>query len=163
MYILPILSGTVFVNAKCASNVHCVDLFTLSQCWNILPKTPFLFHFPLFCTTCADPITFHFSSIIHSSFFYYYIPPNKIGRYSFCHRWARLLKRQLSINIHRLPTIKNKLPFSVSVCNKQTEVCRFRFPFATNRRKLPFFFSSVFQILYIYIYIYVDIQTYIDM
>jgi hypothetical protein len=30
--VLPLLSGTVFVNAKCASNVHCVDLFTLSQC-----------------------------------------------------------------------------------------------------------------------------------
>jgi hypothetical protein len=29
--------------------------------------------------------------------------------------------------VYRLPTKKNKLPFSISVCSKQTEVCRFRF------------------------------------
>jgi hypothetical protein len=41
---------------------------------------------------------------------------------------------------------KNKLPFSVSVCSKQTEVCLFRFPFTVNKRKLTFFFSSIFGI-----------------
>jgi hypothetical protein len=36
-----------------------------------------------------------------------------------------------------------KLPFPVSVCSKQTEVCRFHFPFAANKRKLPFSVGSV--------------------
>ncbi len=40
---------------------------------------------------------------------------------------------------------ENKCPFSVSVCSKQTEVCRFRLPFAENKRKLPFSVSSVFR------------------
>jgi hypothetical protein len=35
-------------------------------------------------------------------------------------------------------------PFSVSVCSKQTEVCRFRFPFAANKRKSPVSVSYVF-------------------
>jgi hypothetical protein len=34
----------------------------------------------------------------------------------------------------------------VSICSKQIEVCRFRFPFAENRRKLPFSVSSVFRL-----------------
>ncbi len=41
---------------------------------------------------------------------------------SFVHRWARLLEQQSSITIYRWPTKKNKLPFSISVCSKQTEV-----------------------------------------
>jgi hypothetical protein len=45
---------------------------------------------------------------------------------------------------------RSNFRFSLSVCRKQTEVCRFRFPFATNKRKLPFSVSSVFRI-YIYI------------
>jgi hypothetical protein len=45
-------------------------------------------------------------------------------------RWECLLKQLLSITVNRLPTKKNKLPFSVSVYDKQTEVCRFYFPFA---------------------------------
>jgi hypothetical protein len=36
--------------------------------------------------------------------------------------------------------------FSVSVFSKQTEVCHFRFPFAKNKRKLPFSVSSVFRV-----------------
>jgi hypothetical protein len=32
-------------------------------------------------------------------------------------------------------TKENELPFSVSVCSKQTEVCHFRFPFAENKQK----------------------------
>jgi hypothetical protein len=40
--------------------------------------------------------------------------------------------------VYRLPTKENKLPFSVSICNKQTKVCRFRFSFAANKQKLPF-------------------------
>jgi hypothetical protein len=41
-----------------------------------------------------------------------------------------LLKQQSSITVYRLPKKENKLPFSVSVCSKQTEVCHFSFPFA---------------------------------
>ncbi len=41
-----------------------------------------------------------------------------------------MLKQLLSITVNRLPTKKNKLPFSFSVYGKQTEVCRFYFPFA---------------------------------
>ncbi len=57
------------------------------------------------------------------------------GTLPFQHRWTQLLKQQTSFTVYHLPTEENKLPFSVSVCSKQTEVCRFRF-------------------LYIYIYIY---------
>jgi hypothetical protein len=39
----------------------------------------------------------------------------------------------------------NKLPLSVSVFRKQTEVCHFRFPFADNKEKLPFSISSVLR------------------
>ncbi len=42
-----------------------------------------------------------------------------------------------------LPTKENKLPFSVSVCSKQTEVCRFCFPFTANKRQSPFSISFV--------------------
>jgi hypothetical protein len=44
------------------------------------------------------------------------------------------------------PIKKNKLPFPDSVSSKQMEVCRFRFPFAANKRKLPFSVSSVFRL-----------------
>ncbi len=56
----------------------------------------------------------------------------------------RLLKQQSSITIHPLPTKENKLLFSISVCSKQTEVCRFPFQVAANEWKLPFIASSVF-------------------
>jgi hypothetical protein len=36
-----------------------------------------------------------------------------------------------------LPTNEKKLP--CSVCRKQTEVCRFRFPFAAKEHKFPFY------------------------
>jgi hypothetical protein len=45
------------------------------------------------------------------------------------HRWARLSIQQTSFTVYCLPTRANKLPFFVSICTKQTEVCRFRFPF----------------------------------
>jgi hypothetical protein len=62
------------------------------------------------------------------------------GDYS---RWARLLKQQSSITIYCLPTKKNKLPFSVSVGSKQTEVCHFPLLIAANKRQ-PFSVTSVF-------------------
>jgi hypothetical protein len=67
-----------------------------------------------------------------------------------------------SFTICRLPTKENKLPFSVF--SKQMYVCRFRFPFAANKRKLPFSVSPFFCVcacVYIYIYIYVYIHIYI--
>jgi hypothetical protein len=62
------------------------------------------------------------------------------------HRWACLLKHQLSITVYRLPTKKNKLPLSDNVFSKQKKVCRFHFPFAANKWKLPFSVSSVFRL-----------------
>jgi hypothetical protein len=49
---------------------------------------------------------------------------------------------------YRLPlsTKENKLMFPISVCSKQTEVFRCHFSFAENKRKLPFFISSVFRL-----------------
>jgi hypothetical protein len=38
--------------------------------------------------------------------------------------------------VYRLPIKENKLLFSVPVCSKQTEVCRFRFLFAANKTNL---------------------------
>ncbi len=61
------------------------------------------------------------------------------------HRWARLLKQQSSITICRLPTKKNKLPFSASVCRKQMEVCHFPLLIAANKRQ-PFSVTSVFRL-----------------
>jgi hypothetical protein len=52
---------------------------------------------------------------------------------------------QSLITDYRFPTKDNKRPFSVSVSSKQTEVCRCRVPFAENKRRLPFFISSVFR------------------
>jgi hypothetical protein len=54
-----------------------------------------------------------------------------------------LLKQQSSITVYRLPTKEDKFPFSVSVYSKQTEVFRFFFPLAENKRKLPFSDGSV--------------------
>jgi hypothetical protein len=34
--------------------------------------------------------------------------------YRYIHRWASLLKQQMSITLYRLPTKENKLPFHVS-------------------------------------------------
>jgi hypothetical protein len=54
----------------------------------------------------------------------------KILPKAFCsgysHRWACLLKKQLSIIVYCLPTKENKLPFSVSVCSKQTKIFCFQ-------------------------------------
>ncbi len=46
---------------------------------------------------------------------------------------ARLLKQQSSITVCHLPTKERKFP--LSVCSKQTEVYRYRFPFIENKRK----------------------------
>ncbi len=80
------------------------------------------------------------------------------------HRWARFRKQQSSIPfifadkgkqrpfpvsvaandqkfavyVFRLLKTNGSLLFRFSVCRKQREVCRFRFPFAENKRKLPF-------------------------
>ncbi len=58
-------------------------------------------------------------------------------------RWTRLLKQQSSVTVDR----EGKKPlFSVSIGDKQTEVCRLRFPFAA-KSKWEFLFSasSVFR------------------
>ncbi len=55
------------------------------------------------------------------------------------HRRAFLLQQPSSITVYDLPTKENKLPFSVSVCNKQSQVCYSHFLFAANKRKLLFF------------------------
>jgi hypothetical protein len=49
---------------------------------------------------------------------------------------VRLLKQQSSIIVDHLPTKEKKLPFSVSVCSNQTEVCRFRFPFVAKQTEV---------------------------
>ncbi len=72
-------------------------------------------------------------------------------------RWTCLLKQQTSITVYRLWTKENQL--QISICRKQTEVCRFRFP------KMPFSVSSIFcqcvsvrtgtySYLYLYLYFY---------
>jgi hypothetical protein len=45
-------------------------------------------------------------------------------------------------HLSSLLTKGNELPLSVFVYSKQWEVCRFLFPFAANKRKLPFSASS---------------------
>jgi hypothetical protein len=51
------------------------------------------------------------------------------------------------VNYHSLLADQGKLSsFSVSVYKKYTEVFHFRFPFAENKRKFPFSFSSVFNL-----------------
>jgi hypothetical protein len=50
------------------------------------------------------------------------------------------------ITVYRLPTKENKLSFSVSVCSKQKEACRFHFPFAENKREVDVSINSVFRL-----------------
>jgi hypothetical protein len=64
------------------------------------------------------------------------------------------------IFVYHLPTMVNKLPFSV--CRKQTEVCHFCFLFAINKWKLSLSVSSISRFylysnssIYTYIYIYI--------
>jgi hypothetical protein len=57
----------------------------------------------------------------------------KLGAQRCGYRCVCLLKQRSSITIYRLPTKVNKLPFSVSVLRKQTEVCRFQY--AANLRQ----------------------------
>jgi hypothetical protein len=42
-------------------------------------------------------------------------------------------------SVYRLPTKENKLPFSISVCSKQTEVGRFRFRLQETNGSCRFF------------------------
>ncbi len=77
---------------------------------------------------------------------------------------ARLLKQQSSITVYRFPSKDNKLPFSISVCSKQTGVCCFRFLFAANKWKLPFSISSDFRVfvcVYTFIFILIFIFVFI--
>ncbi len=63
------------------------------------------------------------------------------------HRCAHLLRQQSSITVYRLSAKENKLPFSVSVCSKQTPVWRFCFPFtATNGSRFPLVPFNVYGI-----------------
>jgi hypothetical protein len=48
------------------------------------------------------------------------------------------MKQQSLITVCRLPTKENKRPFSVSLFRKQTEVCRFPFPFAEKTKVVVF-------------------------
>jgi hypothetical protein len=41
-----------------------------------------------------------------------------------------LLKQQSMATVYHLPTKENKRSFSVFICSKEMEVCRFCFPFA---------------------------------
>jgi hypothetical protein len=54
--------------------------------------------------------------------------------------------KQTSVFRFRLQQTNGSLPFPFSVCSKQTEVCRCRFPFAANKRKFLFTVSSVFYL-----------------
>jgi hypothetical protein len=45
---------------------------------------------------------------------------------------------ETAIVVYRLSIKEKQLPFSVSVCSKQTEVYRLRFLLAAKKRKLPF-------------------------
>ncbi len=56
------------------------------------------------------------------------------------------------------PPKTSKLPFFVSICSKQKEVCCFRFLFKANNQKLIFYVSSVFPL---YIYKYMQKKKYI--
>ncbi len=58
------------------------------------------------------------------------------------------------VDYRRLPIWENKLPFYVSAYSKQAEVCYFCFPIAANKRKSPFFVSSVCMCVYIYLHLY---------
>jgi hypothetical protein len=60
--------------------------------------------------------------------------------------WCRNRSTRLQTIVYCLPTKKNKLPFTVPVYSKEKEVCRFHFPFAINKRKLPFSVSSIFRV-----------------
>ncbi len=62
-------------------------------------------------------------------------------------KWAYFLKLESSITAYQLPNKENKLPFSVFVCSKQSEVWRFCILFDANKINLQFSVSSVFGIL----------------
>ncbi len=64
------------------------------------------------------------------------------------------LKQQSSITLYFLPTKENKLPFSISVGNKQMEV------FVVRQFCFPFMYIYT---IYIYMYIYIYIYMYVCM
>jgi hypothetical protein len=54
-----------------------------------------------------------------------------------------------TVIVDKVPIIvveEHKRPFSVSLCSKQTEVCRYHLPFAENTWKLSFSISFVFRL-----------------
>jgi hypothetical protein len=53
--------------------------------------------------------------------------------------------------------------FYFKVCRKQTEICRFCFPFAANKRKLTFSVGSVFRSEMYKHVIYIEMNMKIDM
>jgi hypothetical protein len=59
------------------------------------------------------------------------------------------------IIVYNLLTKENKLPFPVSSCIKQTEVCHFCFPFAANKWNLPFSVSSVLLVCTVCVCVFV--------
>jgi hypothetical protein len=79
----------------------------------------------------------------------------------FQHRWACLLKQQTSFTVYSLLTQEIKLPFSVSICSKQTEIFHFRFPYIyiysiyrkRNYRYIVYIYKYVFIYMYICIFV----------
>jgi hypothetical protein len=47
--------------------------------------------------------------------------------------------------VNCLPIKENKISFSVSLCNKQTEVCRFHFPLVSKETDFTIFFFSAIR------------------
>jgi hypothetical protein len=75
-------------------------------------------------------------------------PNLQLFQLDFLQRWTPLLKQQSLITVYGLPTKGNRLPFSISICNIQREVCSFRFLLAAKKGKAPFSLCSIF---YLYI------------
>ncbi len=55
-------------------------------------------------------------------------------------------RKRSRLPVYPLSAMENKLPFSVSLCSKQTKVSHFCLLFAANKRKLLFSVSSVFRL-----------------
>ncbi len=90
------------------------------------------------------------------------VGPQVRGDWDYRRRWSRLLTQQTSCTICRLPTKENKIPFSISVCSKPTEVCRFRFPciyICTENGNIYIFIKYTCTYTEIY-YISIDIYMY---
>jgi hypothetical protein len=82
--------------------------------------------------------------------------------YTYTHRWAPFQNsnRQLPFIVCRPQKTNFCLPFPVSFCTEQTEVCRFSFLFAPKKRKLPFSlvpFCVCVWVMFVYVYNYIYI------